>query len=349
MKSIWQKKKNSGLNKYSLFLILTLFTPFISSAQDFSGLYERLNPSVVTILTTETVFSDGNATQGGGLGSGVIIDKKGLVMTAAHVVGSAETIMVKTFDGQLVEADVISSVASADVALLKLNSFPKNVVVAEMGDSKTVKTGAQVLVIGSPFGIEHSLSVGYISGKQKRGMMLSGQEMEFLQTDASINTGNSGGPIFDMQGKVIGIVSSILTQSGGFDGIGFAAAINPAREILFENSPFWTGFEGLFISEALSSVFNVPAKGGLLVQRVLSNSIADKAGLKGGWLKANILGSDIWVGGDIILSIDHESCDSPHNFNDIKAHIKEMTGGETINMKVLRSGKIIDIAITFPK
>jgi len=296
-------------------LVLSLLTTFIMNSQDFSDLYEKLNPSVVTILTTETVFSNGGISQGSGLGSGVLIDKKGFVMTAAHVVGSAETIKIKTFDGQVIEADVISSVAPADVALLKLKKVPKNITISELGDSNLVKTGDQALVIGAPFGIEHSLSIGHISGRQKRGMMLSGQEMEFLQTDAAINTGNSGGPIFNTEGKVIGIVSSIMTKTGGFDGIGFAAAINPAKEILFESSPFWTGFEGLFINEQLTSVFNIPAKGGMLVQRVVSNSAADKAGLKGGWLKANILGSEIWVGGDVILSIEHTSCDTPHNLN----------------------------------
>ena len=339
--------EGSRFYKMKICLVFSLLTTFIMNSQDFSDLYEKLNPSVVTILTTETVFSNGGISQGSGLGSGVLIDKKGFVMTAAHVVGSAETIKIKTFDGQVIEADVISSVAPADVALLKLKKVPKNITISDLGDSNLMKTGDQALVIGAPFGIEHSLSIGHISGRQKRGMMLSGQEMEFLQTDAAINTGNSGGPIFNTEGKVIGIVSSIMTKTGGFDGIGFAAAINPAKEILFESSPFWTGFEGLFINEQLTSVFNIPAKGGMLVQRVVSNSAADKAGLKGGWLKANILGSEIWVGGDVILSIEHTSCDTPHNFKDIKSQLKELSGEKEVNMKILRGGEIKNITISF--
>jgi len=339
--------KGSKFYKINVFILITILFPLISSAQDFSDLYERLNPSVVTILTTQTVFNNGNVSKGSGLGSGVIIDEKGFVMTAAHVVGSAETIQVKMYDDQIIEADVISSVAPADVALLKLKKMPENISVAKLGDSKLVKTGDQALVIGAPFGIEHSLSIGHISGRQKRGMMLSGQEMEFLQTDAAINTGNSGGPIFNTNGEVIGIVSFIMTKTGGFDGIGFAAAINPAKEILFESSPFWTGFEGLFINEKLTSVFNIPAKGGMLVQRVASNSAADKAGLKGGWLKANILGSEIWVGGDVILSIEHMSCDKPHNFKDIKSELRELSGEKEVKMTILRGGKIMDLTISF--
>ena len=347
MKNILSSNQNDSSYRYGLLSLFILLFPFIGSTQDFSALYERLNPSVVTILTTETVFSDGRVSTGQGLGSGVVIDAEGLVITAAHVVGSAESITVKTFDGQLIKADVISSVASADVALLKLASAPVGINVAAMGDSDKVKTGDQVLVIGAPFGIEHSLSVGHISGKQNRGMILSGQELEFLQTDAAINTGNSGGPMFNTDGQVIGIVSSILTKAGGFDGIGFAASINPTKDILFEGSSFWTGFEGVFMNETLARIFNVPAAGGVLVQRVVSNSAADKAGLKGGFLKAKLLGGEIWVGGDIILSIEHESCTTMHNFDTIKAKLSQMATDETINMTVLRGGEKIELAINF--
>ena len=114
--------KIKGFSRFCLLSLFTLLIPFVGSTQDFSALYERLNPSVVTILTTETVFSNGSVSTGQGLGSGVVIDAKGLVITAAHVVGSAESITVKTFDGQLIKADIISSVASADVALLKLET-----------------------------------------------------------------------------------------------------------------------------------------------------------------------------------------------------------------------------------
>lgn len=337
----------SKVYKYALLVICIALSPFVLEAQNFSDLYDKLNPSVVTIVTGETVFKEGAVSEGGGLGSGVIIDEEGLIMTAAHVVGSAEKILVKTYDGKTIEAEVISSVAGADVALIKLIQVPQNIHAAELGNSDLVRTGDQVLVIGAPFGLEHSLSIGHISGKQKRGIILAGQEMEFLQTDASINTGNSGGPIFNTDGKVIGIVSSILSKSGGFEGIGFAAAINPAKKILLESSPFWTGFEGLFFEEKIASIFNVPAKGGVMVQRVVSNSIADKAGLKGGWLKATILGTEIWVGGDVILSVEQTSCDSPHNFASIKTQIDKLPAGEKIHMTVLRAGKVVELTMTY--
>lgn len=334
------------LFKATLILVIALF-PMLMEGQDFSTLYDRLNPSVVTIQTTKITITDGAISEGGGLGTGIIIDKDGLIMTAAHVVESADRIMVKTYDGQVVEAEVISSISTADVALLKLKSIPSNISVAKLGDSDNVKIGAQIFIIGAPYGLEHSFSTGHISRKQRKGMILAGVEMEFIQTDAAINQGNSGGPMFNMKGELIGIVSSILSQSGGFEGIGFAASINPAKKILLEGSPLWTGFEGLFIQEELARIFNVPSGGGVLVQRVVSNSVADKAGLKGGLIKASMLGTEVWLGGDIILRIDKIACDSPHNLKSIKSGMANLAQGESINMEVLRAGKVVELNLSF--
>ena len=333
---------------FGFLLIVATLCCFDNSlkAQDFKGLYRQLNPSVVTILTLETIISDKGTSQGGGLGSGVLIDKEGLIFTAAHVVQSAEKIMVKTYDDQLVEAEVISSNPSADVALIKLMTPVKNIPVAKLGDSEKTEIGEQVLVIGAPYGLEHSLSIGYISGRQNRGVVFGGTQMEFFQTDAAINQGNSGGPMFNKKGEVIGIVSSILSQSGGFDGIGFVAAINPTKSILLEGSPFWTGFEGIMLTNKIAEVFNIPAKGGLLVQRVVSNSIADRAGLKGGFVKATILGQEIWVGGDIILNIQGTACDAPHNFDNIKEQLETLHPTVPISMDILRAGKLEKLTLS---
>ena len=330
------------LRKAGIALIFSL-SSLVLKAQDFSKLYEQVNPAVVTIKTIETVVTDGNIGESGGLGTGVIIDKEGLIITAAHVVESAEKIVIKTHDGQVFFVEVVSSITSADIALLKMRNIPKNISVATLGESDSVKIGEQIFVIGTPYGLENSLSVGHISGKQKRGVILAGIVMEFLQTDAAINQGNSGGPIFNTKGEVIGIVSSILTQSGGFDGIGFAASITPAKKILLERSPFWVGFEGVFIQGEIAAAFNLPSGAGVLVQRVVSGSIAAKANLRGGSFKANIFGRDIWIGGDVILSIQNIVCDKPHNLNGIKEHINTLTSGKSIVMEVLRGGKVITL------
>ncbi len=338
--------KINFLLKVKFFLFLVLI-PILLEAQDYSNLYERLNPTVVTIQTRQITITDGAVGEGGGLGTGVIIDKEGLIMTAAHVVESADQVMVKTYDGQVIEAEVISSVSTADVALLKLKRIPTNISVANLGNSDQAKIGSQIFIIGAPYGLEHSFSTGHISRKQKKGMILSGVEMEFIQTDAAINTGNSGGPMFNQAGELIGIVSSILSKSGGFEGIGFAASINPVRKILLEGSPLWTGFEGLFLNKQLAAVFNVPSSGGVLVQRVVSNSVASKAGLRGGLFEATLLGTKVWLGGDIILSVEKMVCDSPHDLANIKSEMSNLSPDEHIHIEVLRGGKVIELSLVF--
>lgn len=306
-------------------------------------MYKKLSPSVVTLFTTEVVVSSGGIRTREALGSGVLIDKEGLIITAAHVVHTADNIMVSFSNGQTIAAEVISSVTSADVALLKLKEKPLNAVVAGFGNSDEVMIGEQTLIIGAPFGLERSLSIGHISGRMTRNTVSGGELMEFLQTDAAINHGNSGGPMFNNKGELIGIVSFILSEGGGFDGIGFAAAINPTKKMLLENPPFWTGFEGIFLTNELAKVFNVPQKSGVLVQRVVSNSLADDAGLRAGKFKATFFGREIWVGGDIILSIQGTSCESPHNFTNIKAEINNLRPGQSFIITVLREGKTIDL------
>jgi len=202
------------------FAILSLVTTIGSmgvftattSAQDFSNLFEKIDPSVVTITTQELVGSDGGTQQRGGIGSGFIIDDEGLIMTAAHVVHTADKVFVKFVGGETVPAEVVSSVRGADLALLKVEGIPATASVATMGISNEAKTGSVSLVIGAPLGVEHSLSIGHISGKAIRPTIAGGTPLHLIQTDASINPGNSGGPLFNEQGEVIGIVSHILTK-----------------------------------------------------------------------------------------------------------------------------------------
>ena len=313
-----------------------------AQAYDFSTLYEELSPAVVTVHTKELKVINGRSSASGGLGSGVMISDE-LILTAAHVIDTANLIMVKFKNGEQLQADVVTSIKSADVALLKLRNPKKNSVIASIGSSKAVKVGEPVFVIGAPFGIEHTLSVGHLSGRHHQGFMAVGQPIEFLQTDTAINTGNSGGPMFNAKGEVIGIVSFILSKSGGFNGIGFATAIDGVKEAVLEGPAFWTGFEGDMLDYQMARALNVPQGTGMLIQHVVKGSVADKAGLKGGDTLARIEGNSIWIGGDIVLEIQGTICDGPHNFKEIKDQITELKSGEAFMIKVLRSGKIEEL------
>jgi serine protease Do len=326
-------------------LILCITTSL--NAQDLSTLFEHLDPSVVTIEIVEYKVKDQQLTTSGGLGSGVIINKEGLIITAAHVVESANEISVKLQNGASFVADVLSSSTAADVALLKLRTVPPNLKPATVGSSSDSKIGEQILIIGAPRGLEHSLSVGHISRKMDKNMISNGEMAGFIQTDASINQGNSGGPMFNLKGELIGIVSFILTNSGGFEGLGFAVDIDTAKKVLFDVNSFWTGFDGVFLSEGLAGVFNTPQKSGVLMQRVTPNSFADKIGLKPGVIQAEILGQKLWLGGDIILSIQGLSCNAPHDLGNIKKQIESLKVGDKVLIEVLRKGKIKTLEANF--
>lgn len=329
--------------------LLLLLVATTLPAQDLSELFKQLDVSVVTIEVVEYKVQDQQLTGSGGLGSGVVISKEGLIMTAAHVVESANEISVKLQDGTSFPADVISSSAAADVALLKLRIVPKNLNPAKVGDSNNSRIGEQILIIGAPRGLEHSLSVGHISRKMNKNMISNGEMAGYIQTDASINQGNSGGPMFNLKGEVIGIVSFILTNSGGFEGLGFAVDINTAKKVLFDVNSFWTGFDGVFLSEGLAGVFNTPQKSGVLIQRVTPNSFADKIGLKPGIIQAEILGQKIWLGGDIILSMQGLSCNEPHDLGNIKKQIESLKTGDQVIIEVLRKGQRVTLEANFSK
>lgn len=225
-----------------IILINLLLLSVSVNAQSLSELYEKVNPAVVVILTEQKeIVSSGKMTKtvtSGGLGSGFMISDSQIV-TAAHVVQVAEKVDVQFLDGEIIPAKVISAYGTADVALLELIWPRKNAVVLKMADSDNVKIGERVFVVGAPYGLGHSLSSGYVSGiindtEDKNPFTNS----EYIQTDAAINTGNSGGPMINMNGEVIGVVSNILTQSGGFQGIGFASSSNITKELLFEKRLF---------------------------------------------------------------------------------------------------------------
>ena len=167
--------------------------------------------------------------------------------------------------------------------------------------------------------------------------------MEFFQTDAAINTGNSGGPMFNMDGEVIGVVSSILSRSGGFEGIGFAATINIVKELLIEHSNTWLGIDVFLLEGKLAKAFNVYEDAGILVQNVTKDSPAYYMGMKGGNINVQINDQLVTIGGDIILSIDNIKLNNPKNIQTGVEYLNALPKGAKYTLTVLRAGEKIDL------
>ena len=338
------------------FLLLTLFSVTVTlKAQDVSKLYGKVNPTVVTILveekeviTDQTTMTKAVVTMSG-LGSGVVISETGEIMTAAHVVEAAENVTVEFINGDKVPAKVVTSNSDADVALIKLLWLPKDMKIAPVANSDDVRIGNQIIVIGAPLGLSHSLSVGHISGRMAdEGMSDNFSNTEFFQTDASINHGNSGGPMFNMKGEVIGFVSFILSQSGGFEGIGFAVTSNVAKHELLGAQPFWFGLTFEPVVGEVANIFNVPQDMGLLVQKVATNSPADLAGIRPGVYNMDLEGNKVLVGGDIILKVNSFEMSPNMDRVAFRDSFANMKSGEQVTIKVLRDGHIVDLILISP-
>jgi serine protease Do len=334
--------------KHTILLIILLCNLF-ATAQDLSELYEKVSPAVVVILTQqkELIQTSNNTSRmvdQDGLGSGFMISDR-LVVTAAHVVTVPEKIQVLFPDGDVIPATVESIYKGADIALIRLFRPRINPVTVSFGDSDALKIGERIFVIGAPFGLDASLSSGYVSSFRRQG---NGQNpfttSEFIQTDAAINTGNSGGPMFNMKGEVVGIVSYIITKSGGFEGIGYAATSNLAARLLLNNKMPWLGADLKSLTEKQTNILNVPQKEAILVERIVTESIFGQMGVKGGNTEANIWGMKLILGGDIILAVnDIRYNTSEDTLNKLAEFAGSVDKTSPVKLTILRQGKIITL------
>jgi serine protease Do len=316
-----------------------------SQSGSLSKVFQKVNPSVVMIVAAQRPQNPLESKALVNVSSGVIVSEKGEIMTAAHSVYVSDNIVVYFLNGKSIKANVVASSAEADVALLKLESIPEHMSIARIGDPSKSQIGDQVLVIGAPYGIDHTLTVGHISGRRaSKTVCHQLKPFEFIQTDAAINQGNSGGPMFNVDGKVIGIVSRILSNSGGSMGLGFAVSINTAKELLLEEKSFWIGFNAYLLTGPLAKAFNVPQEAGMLIQKVAENSPGQKLGLIAGSIPTQIGNDKILIGGDIILTI--QGIPVTPSVDDACA-IQDVIGGFTsdteIELKILRAGEIVTL------
>lgn len=338
------------LTRSLVFVVLTaqsVTTAAQEEARSLAELFRAVDPSVVEITTVQQVVADQGPARrvaAGSQGSGFVISSDGRIMTAAHVVQVADTITVKFVDGSEAPARVLASDPSADVALIQAESVPAGITPAQLGDSDTASVGDQIFVIGAPYGIAHSLSVGHISARRAPDHLFGGfEQVELLQTDAAINQGNSGGPMFNMRGEVIGVVSHIFSTSGGFQGLGFVITSNLAMKVLIDDPTSWTGLHGRVIEGPLAAALNLPQSAGIVVEAVATGSPASALGLRAGDLKATIAGQDLILGGDIILAVHGVRIGEPGAFEKIAARRKALGADDQFEVTVLRRGDVITL------
>ena len=289
----------------ALTAVLLLWPPASGQAQNVGEVFRKVNASVVVVRAKgRDVAAGSGQVRFNEIGSGVLIARDGKVMTAAHVVQAMDEIGVEFIGGETVSARVIASEPAADLSLLQLDHVPPGTLVASMANSDSVRVGDQVIVIGAPYGLRHSVSVGWISARWAPNTVYKAMPLaEFFQTDAVINTGNSGGPLFNMAGEVVGIVSHNISKSGGSEGLGFVVTVNTAKQFLLEQRSFWSGLE-----------------------------------------TATIEGEQIVVGGDIILKVQGIPLGGLASYEKIREVLARLPAGARMTLTIFRAGQVIELS-----
>jgi len=267
-----------------------------------------------------------------GLGSGVIVSADGYILTNHHVIDGADRIEVEIKGRQLIDAKLVGSDAPSDLAVLKISA--SGLAVLALADSDKVQVGDLVLAVGNPLGIGQTVTMGIISAKSRRTGLSNGSFEDFLQTDAPINQGNSGGALVDSNGNLIGINSQILSPSGGSIGIGFAIPSNMARDVLdqlLKNGEVRRGHLGIVVqpvTEDIAANLGLNNVRGLIVSQIQSGSAAERAGMKRG---------------DVILALNGNVVSDPNNFRNDVAGTQP---GRTVTLRILRDGNEQELRAT---
>ena len=314
--------------------------------------YEKVGPAVVNI-TNRFVVRDSfyGVIPQEGTGSGFIIDGQGHIVTNNHVVENAEELEVTLADGKVVPAELVGTDPLSDLAVIKIDVPAEMLHPVELGDSSSLKVGQRAIAIGNPFGFERTLTTGVISSlgrtlQSREGRLIA----NVIQTDAAINQGNSGGPLLDSQGQVIGVNSAIFSPTGGSVGVGFAIPVDTVKKVVPEliakgrYSHPWMGIRAITITPDFARQLELPMEEGLLVVEVLKDQPAAEAGLKGGTRQVRLGNTVLPVGGDIIMAID----DTPIASNkDLIVYLETETKvGDQIIVTVLRDGEELELPLT---
>ena len=326
---------------------------YSDSERENIDIYEKLNSAVVNI-TTETMAINWflePVPQEGSSGSGSIFDRRGYVLTNNHVIQDAHKVFINLADGSQFEGTVVGVDSESDLAVLKFNP-PAGMVLQTImyGDSKSLKVGQKVLAIGNPFALERTLTVGIVSGLG-RPVQTSRNRIirDMIQTDASINPGNSGGPLLDTQGRMIGVNTMIYSPSGGSVGIGFAVPVDTAKRVVNELIQYgkvrrgWIDATVVQIFPSLVRYAKLPVEAGLLISRTKKGGLAEKAGLRQGVEPVQYGRSVIYLGGDIITSVNGLKTNT---LADYYASLEASKPGDVVKVEIMRGGQTTILQIT---
>ena len=321
-------------------------------------IYERSAPGVVHVRAEQRsgVGSSPFGTDQGGeaTGTGFVIDADGHILTNYHVVADATSVEVGFDDNRVVEARVLGTDATNDLALLRIDTDGLSLAPLLLGDSSTAQVGDPVLAIGNPFGLDRTLTTGVVSALQRQITAPNGFTIQHvIQTDAPINPGNSGGPLLDAAGRVIGINSQIVTGGPGSGnvGIGFAVPVNTAKKLLPQLKQTgsvvhaFLGITGATIDASLADL-QLKVDRGVLVQTVTADGPAAEAGLHGGRIESQVGGARIMLGGDVIQTFDGRAIDS---MSDLTGEIAKRRPGDRVRLGILRSGDRQQVTVTLGK
>jgi len=324
----------------------TFDTPLTEDESINIRIYESQSRGVVNITSTTleyTWFFEVVPHQG--VGSGVVIDKKGHIVTNYHVIRDAERLEVTLHDKEKYEAERVGVDPINDIAVLKIDCPEEKLYPVQLGRSDDLKVGQKVLAIGNPFGLDQTLTTGIVSSLQRTLRTDFGLIDDVIQNDAAINPGNSGGPLLNRRGEVIGINTAIFSRTGESAGIGFAVPVNTLSRILpdlLEHGRVlraWFGVQGQPLSRRLAQALRLPVEEGLLVVQVESRSSADQAGIRGGQRRAFFGNVPLLIGGDVIVALGGQPVTS---MEDIASILEDKRPGDTIAVIYYRGEERIE-------
>jgi len=321
------------------------------------AVYESAGPAVVNISTVVIAydFFMRPVPQEGGTGSGFVYDAEGHIVTNYHVVENAEELSVTLADGEVYPAGIVGVDPSNDLAVVRIDveNLPQPVA---LGDSDGLRVGEFVVAIGNPFGLERTLTVGVISSLGRVIQSPDGRFIgEAIQTDAAINPGNSGGPLLDLDGRVIGVNSQIISPSRASAGIGFAVPVNTVKRVvpqLIAQGRYahpWLGVQPLGLTPERAQAFreagmDVPVDEGLLMIEVIPGGPADRAGIRGGDHIVQLGNVQLPLGGDIITAINGEAVD---DLQELTVYLETQTQvGDTVEVTIFRGGAEQNVRVT---